>query len=204
MDGIVHAQGESADAVPGLVFLGGHTLAAGHDAFDLAEIDDDIAALEAADGAGEYVARAALELLEHHILLDLADALQHRLFCRLCGDAAEILRGNLDFDAFPKLDVWVLAAGIRQRDFIVLVDDVFDHQLLRERANSAGLAVDLDTEIVRGTDTLLGRLEQRLLDRLEQDFPVDALFALEILHSHNKFAVHKLFLPIWPQTPFGE
>src|SRR5579862_2716364 len=81
--------------------------------------------------------------------------------------------------------------------------EAVEQALLQASKKSVGPAHDLDTEIVRGTDTFLGRLEQRLLDRLEQDFPVDALFALEILHRHNKFAVHKL-LPIWRHTPFGE
>ena len=46
----------------------------------------------------------------------------------------------------------------------------------------------------RGTDTSLGSLQQSLLDGLEQDFLVDALFALQIFQHHYQFAVHKRFV----------
>ncbi len=72
----------------------------------------------------------------------------------------------------------------REGDLIVLVDNVFDHQLLGERANRARLAVDFNAEIARGTDTFLGRLQQSLLDGLKQDFPVDTFLALKILHCY--------------------
>ena len=77
---------------------------------------------------------------------------------RLGGNPPEILRGDLDFDAFPKLDVRRAASGVGQRDLILFVDDVFNHQLLGERADVAGLAVDLDAKVVGGTDAPLGSL----------------------------------------------
>src|ERR1039458_1188313 len=181
---VFDAQCVRANAVAGLVFLRGHTLPAGHDAFNFTEINDHITALEAAHGAGKDIPGATLELLEHHVLFDLADALEQCLLGGLRGDAAKVLRGDLDFDVFTKLDVRKAASGVRQGDLIVLVNDVLDHQLLREGPNSARLAVDLDAEIARGTDTFLGRLEQSLLDGLKQDFPVDAFFALKIFHRY--------------------
>src|ERR1039458_4377889 len=184
VQGVFDAQRVRANAVAGLIFLRGHALPAGHNAFDFAEINDYITALEAAHGAGKDIAGATLELLEHHVLFDLADALEHCLLGGLRGDAAKILRGDLNLDVFTKLDVRKAASGVRQGDLIVLVNDVLDHQLLREGPNSARLAVDLDAEIARGTDTFLGRLEQSLLDGLKQDFPVDAFFALKIFHRY--------------------
>src|ERR1039458_7994881 len=49
---VFDAQCIRANAVAGLVFLRGHTLPAGHDAFNFSEINDHITALEAAHGAG--------------------------------------------------------------------------------------------------------------------------------------------------------
>src|SRR5208282_981511 len=96
MDRVVNAQGIGANAVTGLVFFRWDALAAGHDTFNLAQVDDDVAALESSHGARQDVAAASLELLEHHVLLHLPNALQHRLLGRLGGDATEILRGDLD------------------------------------------------------------------------------------------------------------
>ena len=114
MQGIFDAQCVGTDAIARLVFLGGHALTAGHDAFDLAEIDDDVAAFEAADRAGQDVAGAALELLEDHDLFDLPDALQHRLLGGLRGNPPKILGGDLDLDAFAELGIWQATAGVGQ------------------------------------------------------------------------------------------
>src|SRR5882724_9254006 len=184
VQGVLDAQRVRANAVAGLVFLRGHALPAGHDALDLAKIDDDVAAFEAPYGAGKDIAGATLELFEHHVLLDLANTLKHRLLGGLRGDAAKVLRGDLNFDVLAELRVRKTTAGVCQRDLIVIVDNVLEGQLLRESPNHARLAVDLDAEIARGTDTFLGGLQQSLLDRLEQDFPVDALFALKIFYRY--------------------
>src|ERR1017187_72793 len=114
MQRVLDAQGVRANAVAGLVFLRGHALPAGHDAFNFAEINDHITAFEAAHGTGKDIAGATLELLEHHVLFDLANALEHCLLGGLCGDAAKILWGDLNLDVFTKLDVRKTASGVRQ------------------------------------------------------------------------------------------
>ena len=75
-----------------LVALTGHLLGAGQQRLDFAEIDEAVAVVRLLDDAGHDVAHAVLILLEHHVALDLADALQNHLLGGLCGDAAEVLR----------------------------------------------------------------------------------------------------------------
>ncbi len=175
MHGVVDAKGVGTDAIARLVFLGGHTLATGHDAFDLAEVDDDVAPFEPAHGPGQDVARAALELLENHVLLDLPDALQHRLLGGLCGDTAKILGGDFDLNGFAKLGIWQAAAGVGRTNIVLLVDHIFDHQQIRESANGTGLAVDLNTEVACRTDTSW-RLAAKPAPRLGARFPCQCPF----------------------------
>src|SRR5690606_7741229 len=63
---VFHGHDVGADAVTDVVFLGLDALAGRHDALELAEVDEDIAAVEAPDGAGDDVSRAVLELLVNH------------------------------------------------------------------------------------------------------------------------------------------
>ena len=87
---VFHGDDVGAEAVADVVILGLDPLAGGHDGLEFAEVDDDIRALEPADGAVDDLAGAVLELVINHLLLHLADALHHRLLGGLGGDAAEI------------------------------------------------------------------------------------------------------------------
>src|SRR5437870_2689964 len=147
--GILDAQNIGANAVAWLVLLGRHAFAARHDAFDAAEVHDHITALEAAYRARENVAGTAFELLEHHVLLDLPDLLQHRLLGRLCRDAPEIGRGDLNLVFLPELDVGIATPGVSQRYLVVLIGNILDHQKLRQCADLAGLTVNFDAEVAR-------------------------------------------------------
>src|SRR6266540_1049021 len=69
----------TADALAHLVFLGRHSFAVGQQRLVLPEVDIDIRALEAPDGAADDVAHAVLELVEDHRLLRPANLLHERL-----------------------------------------------------------------------------------------------------------------------------
>src|SRR3954470_21471503 len=81
-----------AQAIADVVVLNHDAFALRHDGFELAEVENHIRAVEAANRAADNLAGAILELLVDHLLLDLADALHHRLLRRLRGNAAEVLR----------------------------------------------------------------------------------------------------------------
>jgi hypothetical protein len=69
-----------------------------HDRLGAPEVDDDVAALEALDGAVDHLADAVDELVVDVLALGLADALVEHLLGRLGGDAAEALGRHRDVD----------------------------------------------------------------------------------------------------------
>ena len=84
---------EGDDAVAGAVRLARHLLAHRQHGLGAAQVDDDVAALEAADDAGDELALAVLVLVEDVLALGVADALDDDLLGGLRGDAAEPLAG---------------------------------------------------------------------------------------------------------------
>src|SRR5690606_38980363 len=105
---VLDGEDVGADAVADVVLLRLHAFAGRHHALELAEVDQHVAAVEAADGAGNDVAGAVLELLVDHLLLRLAQTLHHRLFRGLHGDAAEILRRHVELELVAGLGAWGL------------------------------------------------------------------------------------------------
>ena len=81
------------DAVAGAVRLARHLLAHRQDGLVAADLDDEVAALEATHGAGDQLALAVLELVVDVLALGLAHALDDHLLGGLRGDAAELLDG---------------------------------------------------------------------------------------------------------------
>ena len=78
------------DAVADAVGLARHLLAHRQDRLGAADVDDEVAALEAADDAGDELALAVLVLVVDVLALGLADALDDDLLGGLRGDAAEV------------------------------------------------------------------------------------------------------------------
>jgi hypothetical protein len=134
---IFHRKHIGTDAVADVVILALDSLAIRHDALEFSEVDHDIIALEAADGAGNDVASAVLELLVNHFLLRLAEALHHCLFGSLYGDAAEVLGSDVEFLCIADLCSRVFFSRGSKRnliEFVVMVvigDDGEDSVNLR-------------------------------------------------------------------------
>ena len=114
----MHGEDESADPFAWGVLLGGDAFAGGHDAFELAQIDDDIGSFEAADGTGDDVTDATLEFLHDHGFLDGAQILVHGLFKDLGGDTTELAGIQFDFHEFTDMDGGFNGAGFDDGDFI--------------------------------------------------------------------------------------
>jgi hypothetical protein len=85
------------DAVAGAQDSRGDLLAHRQQRLGLAvvDLDDDAAALEAADDAGHELALLVLVRVEHVLALGLADALDDHLLGGLGGDAAEAVLAEL-------------------------------------------------------------------------------------------------------------
>jgi hypothetical protein len=174
----------------------------------VADLDHDVAALEAADDAGHELALAVLVLVEDVLALGLADALDDDLLGGLGGDAAEavlaelqgvdlgvvlrLLLGallvaveveDLEQELVADLGLETGAMGLLEADLAVprlhLLDDVED----LEEVHVAGLGVEagLDLPVL---EDLLGGRRHSLLNSLDQDLARDVLLGADLLeHS---------------------
>ena len=143
---VFHGHDVGAQAVADVVILRDDAFLAGHDGVEFAQVHDDIAALEPADGAADDLARAILEFVVHHLLLRRADALEHGLFGGLRGDAPEVARRHLDFHgiAHGRIGLGLLRLG--EEGFAERVHDLLDHGEIGQRADLARLRVDVDAQ----------------------------------------------------------
>jgi hypothetical protein len=91
----------------------GHAFAVGQEGFVAAEVDDDVRAFEAADGATDDIAGAVLELGEDELLFSPAQVLHERLLGVLGGDAAEVGRGDFFLDLVAHLRLRAGCGGRR-------------------------------------------------------------------------------------------
>ena len=105
-----------ADAVAVAEVFARDQLVAAHDALAAAEIDDDVAVLDALDLAVDDLADAVLELLVLAVALGLAHLLDDDLLGRLGGDAAEIHRRQRLGDEVADLGGRVLRARVLERN----------------------------------------------------------------------------------------
>jgi hypothetical protein len=163
--------------------LGTYLLGGQEDRFGLAEVDVDVAALEAVDDAGDDVALLAGVLLEDDFALGLTQTLEDDLLGRLGGDAAGVLGEDLDADRVAEVGAGRELARFFQRDLGAVVLDVvfgFDDGLLGEDAHATIFAIDLDGEVhVREVVLLVGR-RQRCLDGFEDDLLGEVLLGREL------------------------
>ena len=97
LGGLLHAHDHGLDASAVLVVLGLDLLAPRQLGLDAAQLDQRVVARVALlDDAGDQLADAVDVLLVHEVALGLTDALEDDLLGRHRGDAAEIVRRDLD------------------------------------------------------------------------------------------------------------
>ena len=108
-------QDQAADAVADADHFARDLLVAADDALGAAEVDDDVAELDALDDAGDDLAGAVLELLILALALGVADLLEDDLLGGLGGDPAELDRRQRVDDEVADRGVG-LAASARPSD----------------------------------------------------------------------------------------
>ena len=181
----------SAEAIANIVILNHDAFALRHHRFKFSKVENYIGAIEPAHRAADNLARTILEFLVDHFLLDLTNALHHRLLGGLRGDASEILWCDFNFDRVADFHPRFESLRAGERDFILRITDVLDDHETCERADVPGLRVDVDPHIARGADAFLRRREQRSGHRLEQDFAFDPALPLQVIEHGDKFGIHK-------------
>src|SRR5205814_5957724 len=158
-----------------------------------ARLDDDVALVQALDGADEDLLAARQEVVEQLLALGVADLLQDHLLGGLRADAAD--GDGLDrlFDVVVDLDVGDLLERLEVQDLGIgqLQAGLIGHHMpAAEGLIVAGFTIDGDTDVDLATMQLLRRRRQRSLDRTEHDLPIDALLARDGVHQHQQFAIH--------------
>ncbi len=184
-----------AEAIADVVIFNHDPFALGHDRFKFSKIENHVRAIEPAHRAAHDFAGAILELLVNHFLLDLADTLHHRLLGGLRRDASKILRGDFHFNRVADLHLRFELASPAERDLILGIRHVLDHDQVRQRPDVAGLRIDVDPQIAGGADAFLRRRKQRGGKRFEQGLALDSALPLHVIQHCCYFRVHKTSSP---------
>src|SRR5215217_2228130 len=171
----------AADAVADVEVLTRDRLVAAHDAFAAAQVDDDVAVLDALDRAVDDLADAILELFELTLALGFADLAGHDLASHLGLDAAELERRQLLVGHLADEGVAVGGESVGEADLserlFVQLGVVGDHGHVALDRGFAGLRIDRDPDVVFLAVAAARGLLDRFLDGGDHDFLLDALFA---------------------------
>src|SRR5215813_14351088 len=143
-----HLEHEGADAITRVEALARDLLTLGQDRLGLADLDDDVALLDAVHDAPQDLAVLALELLEDPIALGVPYALQNHLLGGLGGDATELLGRQLLLELVVELGLRVQRFGIGEAEIELAVGDLFDDFLATEHLERSRLAVDLHPDVL--------------------------------------------------------
>src|SRR5262249_33032423 len=182
-----------ADPVAGVVALTGDLLALGQDRLGLADLENDVALLDAVDDPTEDLALFASELRVDALALGVPDFLKDDLLGRLRRDSPEILGRALllDLELDIQIGLGVQLLRLREADLGLRVGHFLDDPLAQECRELTRLPVDLDTDVLGpGVRLTAGRLEGRL-HRFKEDLLVDPLLPSDLLDDADQLPVHE-------------
>ncbi len=168
---------QRADAVADADHLARDLLVAADDALGAAEVDDDVAELDALDDAGDDLADAVLELFILALALGIADLLEDHLLGGLGGDPPEFDRRQRVDDEVADARVLVELLGALEVDLLEMILGLLDDFEDAPQAQVAGLGVELGADVVLGAIAGAGGALDRVFHRLDDDALVDQLLA---------------------------
>ena len=166
-------------------------LGRGEDRLDaLADVEDDRPRLDPVHLAGDHLALAAGELVEDHVALGLAQALQDDLLGRLGVDAPEVARIELlDLDEIAHVGIGLVGLRLIERELGERILDLLDHRAGAVGADLAGVGVDLDVDVLDPVRPAPGGLD-RLFDGPDQLLFGDLLLGVELQEGADEIATH--------------
>ena len=184
---------QSVDAVAGHVLFSGNLVAGTENAFGFLEIHDDGTRVETADGSVDDLPDFVGEFIADNLFFRFADLLQNCLFCRLGGDASEILGCDFPADFFTELSFGHAFAGRLQKDLVVvrIFGDDFEK---RPCADVPGFPVDFHLELIGRVNAFSGRGKQRFFDRVDELILAYSPLLFDIFKNGQKFVIHCRFL----------
>ena len=213
-----HLGDHGLDAAALLVALAVHLLGTREERLDLPEVDEDVVPVSGLlDDARHDLADAVDVLVVHHCPLGLSDPLLDDLLGRLCGNAAEVLRGDVGALHLLGSDVRPVDIEVVVRDQCVRALAVLDLEPLellerslpglldepgldvrgeldREHAKVA-VPVDLDRRVAGSAGRLLVRREQPVLKGGDQRPRFDAFVSLDLSDCFQNLSAHRCSSP---------
>ena len=176
----VNACDERAHAVAtAQVFLGDHLVAL-ESAFHTTAFDDDVALVQALDGAHHDLLATGQEIVEQLLTLGVANLLQDHLLGSLRTDAADGHRFDGLLDVIALFDFTHPVDGVGQQFFRIRVLKacrIGHHQPTAEGLVFTTVAIDRDADVHLTAIQAFGGRGQRGLHGTENDFTVHALLA---------------------------
>src|SRR3989442_1963801 len=187
---LLHLLDVGAHPVIGVVALAGNLLALGDHRLRLAQVHDHVALLDPVDGAADDLALLVDELGVDCVTLGIPHPQQDDMLGRLGGDAAELLRGQLDLDLVLEIGLRVELARFAERDLELGVADTLHDLLAREDPEGPRVPIELHAGVVGHAHGLLGGRQQGRLQRLEEDFLVYPLLRRHLADHVDELFVH--------------
>ncbi len=181
-------------------------LAVGDDRLRLAELvehDDQLAALDLLDLAGEQLADLVLELVANPGPLALAHPLDDPLLGRLHRQAPEGREGDVFFQHVAGLELGILEAGLLDRDLAGGVLDQLD-DLPQPRDGQATLQfVHRQFEADRRPVLPDQRRLDAVVQQVEQFRPIELLGGRQFAERREHFSrsCHRYSMPVSPVSP---
>ncbi len=126
-------------------------------ALGAAQIDDDMAELDALHHAGDDLAHPVLEFLELALALGIADLLEDDLLRCLRLDAAKLDRGERIHDIVADHRALLELLRVLDRDLLEIIVDRLDHFDDAPQPQVAADGIELGADVVLDAVAILGR-----------------------------------------------
>jgi hypothetical protein len=178
----------------GVIALAGHHLVARQGGLGAAQAQGDALRRNRLHRAVDDIAFALNVFLILAFALRLADALEDDLLGRLGGNPAEVGWGRLHRHHVPELGARVNLAGVLQVNLGVHLLDFVHHFFFGKDLDPAGGGIHLDHHVLggRGVDGLAISGDHGILERLENDLPLEFAMLGYFIECQGKFAFHNL------------
>ncbi len=199
-----HVVNESAHPVALVERFAGQHLVAPQQRLGAAQVDHDVAVLDALDEAVDDFALAVLVLVVLTLALGLAHPLHDHLLGGLRGDAAKVDRRQRLGQEVSGLGFGIALARLVDDDLGERVLDQLDDLEASHQANVAGLAIDFGANVVLLAVLALAGVLYGLFHGLENGVAVDAFLArhgvgnlqhLRLAGAESWFGLHFVLHP---------
>ena len=136
------------------------------------------------------VSLAALELFVYDLAFGVLHLLNDDLFCRLRRNTSQGVRIHPDAQFVAQLAFGVQVDGFLQGDFLVGVDDFFNHFLEQKSFEFAEFLVEGHIQVQSAAVLLPDSRFDGLFQRMNQCLAVDTLFPTHLVDQPLEFTGH--------------